>query len=255
MTSPTSGNEQADGGVGATMHAGAATAGTSAERTTAGVAREAAAKARALADKAQGAAKSRARSTADTQKSKAADTIGSVAQSLRGSTEELERAEHPEIGRFIAQAADRMESIAEYLRTTETDELVRRAEDIARRQPALFLGGAFALGVIGARFVKSSRRAQFDGAEGDRAVPIDTVDERGYGLGASSAGAYGTGGLASSAFGGASFDATIGGTTPAGTGGSGTIGASRGTLGTEPADELDLDVARPRGLDDPDARA
>jgi hypothetical protein len=38
-------------------------------------------------------------------------------------------------------------------------ELIGDVEQFARRSPALFLGGAFALGVLAARFVKSSSAA------------------------------------------------------------------------------------------------
>jgi hypothetical protein len=38
------------------------------------------------------------------------------------------------------------------------DDLLREAEEFARRDPALFLGVAFTLGVLGARFLKSSGR-------------------------------------------------------------------------------------------------
>ena len=34
--------------------------------------------------------------------------------------------------------------------------MVTQVEQYARRQPAIFLGGAFALGLLGARFLKSS---------------------------------------------------------------------------------------------------
>jgi hypothetical protein len=42
--------------------------------------------------------------------------------------------------------------------------MVRNVEDFARRQPALFIGGAFMLGLLGARFLKSS--AQTDPSQG-----------------------------------------------------------------------------------------
>src|SRR5215208_7015077 len=38
----------------------------------------------------------------------------------------------------------------------DSSELVREVEDIARNRPAVFLGGAFAIGIAAARFLKSS---------------------------------------------------------------------------------------------------
>ena len=42
------------------------------------------------------------------------------------------------------------------IRNRDVGELVNEVQRFARRQPALFVGSAFAIGVIGARFLKSS---------------------------------------------------------------------------------------------------
>jgi hypothetical protein len=54
------------------------------------------------------------------------------------------------------KAADGLERFTHYLRETDTREIVHEVESFARRQPALVLGGAFLLGLAGARFLKSS---------------------------------------------------------------------------------------------------
>jgi hypothetical protein len=43
-------------------------------------------------------------------------------------------------------------------------QLVGQLQHLARREPALFVGGAFALGLIGARFFKSSTRSSSTGS-------------------------------------------------------------------------------------------
>jgi hypothetical protein len=74
---------------------------------------------------------------------------------------------------YIERAAGGVEQAAGYLREHEVQELVADVEGFARRQPAWFVAGAFALGLLGARFLKSSRQAmahdgggsgQWDGA-------------------------------------------------------------------------------------------
>lgn len=279
MTTPTGANDLTTGGLGATAadptgtahEAGAADAGTTGQMK---------AKAREVAGRAGQQAKTKARSTVDSQKSKAAETIGHVAETLRGSTDQLRQQDHDQIGQYVASAADQMERFADYLRTTDTDELVRRAEDMARRQPALFLGGAFALGVLSARFLKSSRRAQL-ARESERTVPIDTYDERGYGAAAfggtgvgdasglratgyptldeSEGLGYGAGtgassmgsGLGMGTTGGASQDALA---TPTDRNVTSAFGAAGGNTmhTTDPID--DITSARPQGLEDPDTR-
>jgi hypothetical protein len=51
-----------------------------------------------------------------------------------------------------------VERWADYVQNTDAREMANRVESFARREPGLFLGGAFALGLVGARFLKSSRR-------------------------------------------------------------------------------------------------
>src|SRR5690606_33979901 len=55
-----------------------------------------------------------------------------------------------------------VDSLASFLDNQDVAELVDNAEDLARRQPAVFVGGAFALGVLGGRFLRSSRRELVD---------------------------------------------------------------------------------------------
>jgi hypothetical protein len=57
---------------------------------------------------------------------------------------------------------------------------VSEAEDFARRQPALFLGGAFALGLLGARFLKSSgQQASQGGSSQGRAQGVGPASRQG----------------------------------------------------------------------------
>ena len=92
----------------------------------------------------------------DAGKTRAADSLSSVAQSLRSTTQNFQTSQDG-IGRYINEAADRVDNLAHYLQDREMNEIVDQVEDFARRQPIAFLGGAFALGVLGARFLKSSQ--------------------------------------------------------------------------------------------------
>ena len=101
-----------------------------------------------------------AKETANTQfvdkKEQAADSIGAVADTLRQTTEQL-RGQNvgPLIG-LAGTAADQLEDLSRYLRDSNVEDLVREVEGFARRQPVLFLSGAFAIGLLAARFLKSS---------------------------------------------------------------------------------------------------
>ena len=90
------------------------------------------------------------------QKDRATDGLGSVARAVRHSTQQLREQQHETIAQYVEQAADQLERFASRLKEQNVGDLGRQAQDLARRRPAIFIASAFALGVIGARFLKSS---------------------------------------------------------------------------------------------------
>jgi uncharacterized protein YjbJ (UPF0337 family) len=96
-------------------------------------------------------------SQVSSQKDRAAEGLGSVAQALRQTGQQLREQDQIGVTQYIDRAADQVDRISGYLGRRDVGQLVDDVEDFARRQPALFLGGAFVLGLLGARFIKSSR--------------------------------------------------------------------------------------------------
>lgn len=91
------------------------------------------------------------------QKRAAADEIGGVADALRKVSHEMHQQEHPPmITPYAEQAAEGLERFSSTLRERDFNALVRQAEDFARRQPGIFLGGAVVTGFMLARFLRSS---------------------------------------------------------------------------------------------------
>ena len=96
----------------------------------------------------------------DTQKAKAAEGLGSVARALRQSSDQLrEQNQGAVVPEYISSAANQVERLSGYLRSTNTRDMVSGVEQFARQQPTLFVGGAFMLGLLGARFLKSSAQS------------------------------------------------------------------------------------------------
>ena len=96
----------------------------------------------------------------DEQKTRAADGLGSVASALRQTGDNLSSGDQTQFGDLAHRAADAVERFSGDLRDKDIDELLYQAEDFARREPEVFLGGAVLLGLLAARFFKaSSRRA------------------------------------------------------------------------------------------------
>jgi vacuolar-type H+-ATPase subunit H len=133
------------------LHAGSTRRGSGADSAI-GQAKD---RAEDLMETAQHRAKNVAESKLSAGKEQAVDRLSGVAQGLRSSSDQFGNQET--IQRLVSQAADRVGDFANHLRNRDVPELIDEVEDFARRQPAAFLGGAFAMGLLGARFLKSSR--------------------------------------------------------------------------------------------------
>jgi len=104
----------------------------------------------------------------DKQRTRAAEGIGSIAQALRQTSDQLrQQDQQAPTHQYVSTAADQVERFSNYLRQTDVSQMVSGIEQFARRQPALFLGSAFVLGLLGARFLKSSSGPNSGGMPGD----------------------------------------------------------------------------------------
>jgi len=94
-------------------------------------------------------ARDRASSSLVESKAQIAGQFGGLADALRRTTEHLRSEDQPRIAGLTETVARQMDQVA-----------AMRAdlENLARRQPAIAVGGALVLGLIGARFLKSSKR-------------------------------------------------------------------------------------------------
>ena len=108
-----------------------------------------------VADRVADTAQQQVGTRVESQLGRGADVLGQVSQAIRQSGEQL-RSDQPQIASFADTAAEQVDRASQYLRQTDFQGLVRGAEDFARRQPAVFLGGALALGLVASRFLKAS---------------------------------------------------------------------------------------------------
>lgn len=100
------------------------------------------------------------------QKETASGSLNTVAHAFRQTGDQLREGDQQGIAQYVDRAADQIEQFAGYLGGRDIRELARDAEAFARREPALFLGGAFAVGLLAARFLKSSGTAGSSGPGG-----------------------------------------------------------------------------------------
>jgi hypothetical protein len=106
-------------------------------------------------------AKQTATSQIAVRKDQAAQGLNAVSSSMRQMGDNLHQNEQTSgYAQYIHQAADQVDRFSSYLRNREPQQIMSDTENWARRNPALVLGGAFALGLLASRFLKSGMRGQ-----------------------------------------------------------------------------------------------
>jgi hypothetical protein len=90
------------------------------------------------------------------QKDRVLEGVGGVTEAIRQTTQSLRDRQHDTVARYVEQVASQVDRVTQTLRQKDVGELLDDAQRLARRQPALFVGSAFAIGLLGARFLKSS---------------------------------------------------------------------------------------------------
>ena len=92
---------------------------------------------------------------ADRGREQAATGLTHVAESIRRISLDMQT-DQPAVADVAATAADQAERIANYLRENDARQMISSVEGVARRQPLLFLGGAFVLGALASRILKAA---------------------------------------------------------------------------------------------------
>jgi hypothetical protein len=91
---------------------------------------------------------------ADRARDMAAEGLTSVTETIRRMSMDMQ--DQPAIANVAETVADQAERVGEYLRTTDARQILSTVESAARRQPILFLGGAFMLGLAASRLLKAA---------------------------------------------------------------------------------------------------
>lgn len=100
--------------------------------------------------------------TLDQRTTQAGAQAKQMAQALRRTGEQLrEQGEGQNVAGVTAGAADRIERLGGYLERASGDELLRDAEDFARRRPWVVAGFGLAVGMAASRFLKASSERRY----------------------------------------------------------------------------------------------
>ncbi|HET7036946.1 MAG TPA: hypothetical protein VFI42_14775 [Thermomicrobiaceae bacterium] len=91
------------------------------------------------------------------QKQQARQGLGSVSSALHQAADQMRGQKQDTMAQLADMAADQVNDLSGFLQQENLHRVIDQVEDFARNQPYLFLGGAFALGAVAARFLKASR--------------------------------------------------------------------------------------------------
>ena len=116
----------------------------------------------------------RGREQITSHKERAAEGLETFANATRRVGYDLRARDNTAIADITDTAAAQAERLGTFLRQTDVNDMVRGVTQFGRTQPFLFLGGAFVLGVVGARFLKASAQqaAQLESDQTDEAIPV-----------------------------------------------------------------------------------
>jgi hypothetical protein len=91
------------------------------------------------------------------QKERVVRGLTSVVEAVRETGKQLRDKQQSGIAGYLDGAANQIERFSQGVSQKEVGEIVDDVQRFAQRQPALFLGLGFGIGLLGARFLKSSK--------------------------------------------------------------------------------------------------
>jgi hypothetical protein len=100
--------------------------------------------------------KTQANDQLGTQMTQAGLSLATVADAVETLSEQLRRGNQVLLADYADRAGGQVDQMATYLRQSDPNKVLHDIEDFAQREPVLFLAGAFAIGLLGTRFLKSS---------------------------------------------------------------------------------------------------
>ena len=106
---------------------------------------------------------------------KAAQTVRRLSETLTDEADQTSVTEYAT--KYTDAAAQKLESVAEYFERSDLRTVVRDVESYGKRNPAVFLGVAFGIGILAARLFKSSPQssagagARAESTRGSAALP------------------------------------------------------------------------------------
>jgi len=121
-----------------------------------------------------GGIQQRVSSRVDEQKNKAADGLGGIADVFRNAGNEL-RNENETVAQYVDMASDQLKRFADNIRRRGVNDMMGDVNRFAKRNPAIFIGAAFLVGIGIARFLKATADRGDDRSYGGNFSGVDPM--------------------------------------------------------------------------------
>lgn len=94
------------------------------------------------------------------QKTRGVKEIAGIVEAIRQAGQHLRGRQKDAIAHYTDRAADNIDRAIQYIELRDVSELLKEAQSLARRHPEAFWGGAFLVGLVAGRFLKSSNEPE-----------------------------------------------------------------------------------------------
>ena len=135
-----------------------------------------------VAGQAKGQTREQLRNQISQRSTQAGEQVSSAADAMRRTSEQLRTDGKDSVAKIVDGVADRGEQLGSYLTRADGEQILRDVEDLARRQPWLFVGSSAVVGFLASRFMKASSSGRYQSRSQQGGYPSSEV------TGASSAG-------------------------------------------------------------------
>jgi ElaB/YqjD/DUF883 family membrane-anchored ribosome-binding protein len=135
-----------------------------------------------VAGQAKGETREQLRKQLSQRSTQAGEQVSSAADAMRRTSEQLRTDGKDSVAKLVDGIADRGEQLGSYLTRADGEQILRDVEDLARRQPWLFVGSSAVVGFLASRFMKASSSSRYQSRSQQGGYPSREV------TGASSAG-------------------------------------------------------------------
>ena len=105
--------------------------------------------------------KERLKEQVDQRSTQAGQQVNTVADDVRTVAGELRNQGKDKPAQYADQAAEKVQSVGQWLERSDGDKLVRDVEDFARRNPWAVAAGGLVLGLAASRFLKASSSERY----------------------------------------------------------------------------------------------